>query len=126
MQCILFTVLFGDEDMAGEILASDDPRHQKALGRKVRHFDEKVWGANCKDIVKRGNMAKFSQNPDLGAELRKTRGTTLVEAAPRDRVWGIGLSEKNWKAKHRKHWRGRNLLGEILTEVREELLDSTL
>ena len=49
---------------------------------------------------------QFSQNPDLGAELRKTRGTTLVEAAPRDRVWGIGLSEKNWKAKHRKHWRG--------------------
>ena len=44
--------------MAGEILASDDPRHQKALGRKVRQFDEKVWGANCKDIVKRGNMAK--------------------------------------------------------------------
>ena len=44
--------------MASEILASDDPRHQKALGRKVRHFDEKVWGANCKDIVKRGNMAK--------------------------------------------------------------------
>ena len=90
---------------------------------------------------------QFSQNPDLGDELSKTRGTTLVEAAPRDTVWGIGLSAKSWKAKNRKHWRGntnththshshththththncfnftgRNLLGEILTEVREEL-----
>ena len=55
---IISTVLFGDEEIASEILASDDPRHQKALGRKVKPFDEKVWGANCKDIVKRGNMAK--------------------------------------------------------------------
>ena len=36
----------------------------------------------------------------------KTAGTTLVEAAPRDTVWGIGLSAKNWKAQQREHWRG--------------------
>ena len=49
---------------------------------------------------------QFSQNDDLRVEMVKTRGTTLVEAAPRDTVWGIGLSAKNWKAQHRKHWRG--------------------
>ena len=48
---------------------------------------------------------QFSQNDDLRVEMVKTRGTTLVEAAPRDTVWGIGLSAKNWKAQHRKHWR---------------------
>ena len=52
------SVLFADEEMAGKIMASDDPRQQKALGRKVRNFDQKIWGAKCKDIVKRGNMAK--------------------------------------------------------------------
>ena len=36
----------------------------------------------------------------------RTRGTTLVEAAPRDTIWGIGLSANNWKAQYRKHWRG--------------------
>lgn len=114
-------VLFGDEAMASEIMNADHPGDQKALGRKVNNFDDKKWGASCKEIVKRGNMAKFSQNAELGVELMSTRGTTLVEAAPRDTVWGIGLSAKNWKAQHREHWRGKNLLGEILTEVREEL-----
>ena len=33
-----------------------------------------------------------------------------MEAAPRDRVWGIGLSAKNWKAQHRQHWRGKSLV----------------
>lgn len=56
------------------------------------------------------SSAQFSQNEDLRGELVKTRGTTLVEAAPRDTVWGIGLSAKNWKAKHREHWRGHNII----------------
>ena len=50
---------------------------------------------------------QFSQNSDLKAKLLETRGTTLVEAAPRDTVWGIGLSAKNWKAQKREHWRGK-------------------
>jgi ribA/ribD-fused uncharacterized protein len=89
-------------------MASDHPRDQKALGRKVSNFNEETWKENCRDIVKRGNLAKFSQNDDLRAELMKTRGTTLVEAAPRDTVWGIGLSATNWKAQHRQHWRGKS------------------
>ena len=52
------TVLLGDEEMAAKIMSTDHPRDQKALGRKVRNFDEKKWGANCRDIVKRGNTAK--------------------------------------------------------------------
>lgn len=53
---------------------------------------------------------QFSQNAELKVELMKTRGTTLVEAAPRDTVWGIGLSAKNWKAQHRQYWRGKPLV----------------
>lgn len=52
------TVLFGDEAMAAKIMNTDHPKDQKALGRKVRNFDVKKWGANCRDIVKRGNIAK--------------------------------------------------------------------
>ena len=64
---------------------------------------------------------QFSQNPELCAALLATQGTTLVEASPRDCVWGIGLGARNWKAQQRQHWRGTNWLGEILTLVREEL-----
>ena len=46
----------------------------------------------------------------------------MVEAAPRDTIWGIGLGAKNPKARNRQEWRGKNWLGEILTQVREELM----
>ena len=107
--------------MADQIMATNNPREQKALGRQVKNFDDAIWKTKCKDIVRRGNRAKFSQNQSLCAELLSTAGTTLAEASPRDRVWGIGLGASNWKARHREHWRGSNWLGEILTEVREEL-----
>ena len=58
--CINLLELFKDEDTATLILKSYSPRDQKALGRKVRNFDDEVWTANCKEIVKTGNMAKVS------------------------------------------------------------------
>ena len=48
----------------------------------------------------------MSQNDDLRVKLLGTKGTTLVETGPRETMWGIGLSAKNWKAQNRKYWRG--------------------
>ncbi|XP_013396665.1 uncharacterized protein LOC106163575 [Lingula anatina] len=114
-------VLFGDETTAKKILDTVDPAKQKALGRKVHNFNDKVWKANCWDIVKTGNLAKFS-NPKLREVLLATRGTILVEASPVDTIWGIGLAADSERANNRSTWRGKNLLGYILTEVRAELL----
>ncbi len=113
--------LFEDEEMLQEILVAPDPKSAKALGRKVRNFDKDVWDSNCVEIVKQGNVAKFKQNPDHFELLKSTAGTILVEAAPRDRIWGIGMGAANEKASDPLQWRGRNLLGFVLTEVREEL-----
>lgn len=106
-------------------MATSIPKEHKALGRKVSNFDVEQWKRNSQDIVRRGNMAKFSQNSALREQLLATAGTTLVEASPFDTVWGIGLSAKSWKAKNRKNWRGKNLLGEILTAVREDLMSQS-
>ena len=51
-----------------------------------------------------------------------TAKSMLVEASPRDCRWGIGLGKDNDKALSRDTWRGKNWLGNILTEVREELM----
>ena len=51
--------LFGDDTALSAILASDDPREQKRLGRQVRHFDPELWQSECENIVLHGNFAKF-------------------------------------------------------------------
>jgi ribA/ribD-fused uncharacterized protein len=115
-------VLFGDPEMAAEILAADHPRKHKALGRKVRNFDGAVWNRERERIVLEGNRAKFTQNAALEELLLATRGTTLVEASPYDRIWGIGLAATDPRAQDPQKWRGQNLLGRILTALRDELI----
>jgi len=66
-------------------------------------------------------VAKFAQNRDLRAYLTSTSGRVLVEASPRDRVWGIGLAVADERAHDPKQWRGLNLLGFALMEVRAQL-----
>ncbi len=113
--------LFNDGEMAKKILQSDSPAKQKQLGRKVNNFNQKVWERSCKQIVYDGNYAKFSQNEPLKKHLLKTAGTTLVEASPRDQIWGVGLAEDDPRIQNRSTWQGKNWLGEVLTKVREDL-----
>lgn len=115
-------LLFDDAEVAAEILATPSPREHKALGRKVRGFDDGVWKQKREEIVAAGSRAKFTQNPELRSLLLDTRGTTLVEASPYDRIWGVGLSAENPLIDDPANWRGKNLLGKILTRLRDELL----
>lgn len=114
--------IFGDEVSYQSIMESKSPRTQKALGRKVWSFDAETWNQLARDVVYRGNFAKFSQNSHLEELLRATIGTTLVEASPFDRIWGIGLKEGQPETKDRATWRGKNWLGEVLTAVRDDLI----
>ncbi|ESO86704.1 hypothetical protein LOTGIDRAFT_220498 [Lottia gigantea] len=115
-------VLFNDEVMKKAILKTSNPAEMKKCGRRVKDFDADVWNKHCVDIVRTGNEAKFSQNETLKEQLFQTYPKTLAEASPMDRIWGIGLSEKNELAWDSKTWRGKNLLGYTLTEVRDKLM----
>lgn len=115
-------VLFGDEETVGKILTALTPREQKELGRRVRGFDKNQWEAQCRQFVYEANHAKFTQNPQLLEILLATKGTTLVEASPTDRIWGVGLEESDPRIRNRATWRGTNWLGEMLTKLREDLL----
>ena len=114
--------LFGDEIIAAKILQAKNPREQKDLGRKVNKFNKNIWDKNCKKIVYDANYAKFTQNETLKKELLSTKGKLLVEASPYDTIWGIGLSEDNPDSRNKKKWQGKNWLGEILTELRENII----
>lgn len=115
-------LLFGDSEIAKLILNTENPKKHKELGRKVRNFDEHTWKLRREQIVYKGNYLKFTQNLHLKNALIETVGTTLVEASPYDRIWGIGLSASDPRAKNRETWRGQNLLGDILTRVRNDII----
>jgi ribA/ribD-fused uncharacterized protein len=116
-------LLFGDHGMAEKIAVEDDPAVQKRLGQQVRDFDQNLWDQWKIEIVYRGNLAKFSQNEGAKRQLRNTREALLVEANPRDWIWGDGR-EINYPRGHSPAvWLGENLLGLILTKVRIDLLN---
>lgn len=116
--------LFKNEDIRMKIIESKSPAAAKKLGRQVEGFDQKVWEANRFEIVVRGNLSKFSQNKNLKEFLIKTNKRVLVEASPVDPIWGIGIAEDHNNASNPRKWRGLNLLGFALMEVRDLLKEN--
>ncbi|ASP32428.1 NADAR family protein [Labrenzia sp. VG12] len=110
--------LFDDTDILEQILKAETPKDCKALGRKVSPFSEEEWAKLRFDLVTCGNVAKFGQTEELRAILEATGDDVLVEAAPRDRVWGIGMGASNPDVNDPTKWRGANLLGFALMRTR--------
>ena len=71
------------------------------------------------EIAFKVEKCKFEQNPGLAAVLSATGKSPIAEAAANDKIWGIGLSQK--EAALGTPWRGENLLGKTLVRVREHL-----
>lgn len=113
--------LFKDIEIRDQIIQCSHPNQAKAMGRKVRNFDEKVWNENKIAIVQQANLLKFRQHAALKEYLLQTGDRILVEASPYDKVWGIGMAQNHPHAEQPARWRGENLLGFALMAVREQL-----
>lgn len=113
--------LFGDETALRRILAAASPGAAKAIGREVLGFEPEAWEAAREDIVFRGNLAKAEQNAEVGAFLRATGDRVIVEASPRDAIWGAGLARDHADAERPEAWPGLNLLGFALMRARAAL-----
>ena len=117
--------LFNDEEVFEEIMRCKDPKKIKSLGRKVKNFDEEKWNKAKIDIVFKGNYLKFMQNKNLKEFLLSTGNRIIVEVSPYDAVWGIKMSENDEFVNNPLKWKGKNLLGFILMEVRDEIKKQT-
>jgi ribA/ribD-fused uncharacterized protein len=115
-------MLFEDEEVANAIMRTNNPREQKALGRKVRDFDGDVWNRVCRDYVYEANYAKFTQDETLLKQLMETGDKEIVEASPKDKIWGIGLHYDDERIHDKSQWQGKNWLGEAIMRVREQLV----
>ncbi len=116
-------LLFEDEESYKLIMYADNPRDQKAFGRRVKGFDKDKWEAVCREYVYEGNYAKFTQNPEMCEELFSTGKLEIVEASPEDKIWGIGLHESDSRVHDKSKWEGTNWLGEAIMRVRKQLKD---
>lgn len=114
-------VTFNDTQTAQEILKASNPRKAKALGRQVKKFDNKHWDTVKEQAMVNALTLKFTQNPRLLKQLLATGDKILVEASPWDSIWGIGLSLDDPRKDDPAQWRGQNLLGKCLMQVRSRL-----
>ncbi|MDF2191057.1 NADAR family protein [Paraflavitalea sp. CAU 1676] len=115
-------LLFGDREAFEEVISCIKPAVAKEIGRKVRNFDDATWKEKRYAIVVEGSYHKFSQHEELRQFLLYTGQKIIVEASPRDRIWGIGMGQNNPDAMNPFKWRGGNLLGFALMEARDRLL----
>lgn len=117
-------VCFHDDNMAAQILDTEDVSKIKALGRKVSGYENDYWNGVRQIIVYEGLLSKFSQNEGLKKRLKGTGNDLLAECAVMDRIWGIGLSMKDPDRLDRTRCKGQNLLGYALMMVRDRLREA--
>lgn len=84
------------------------PRIARNLGQVVTMRPD--WEDAKIDVMYDCVLAKFTQNADLRAKLLSTGDEEIVEDSPIDSFWGCGVSGN-----------GKNHLGKILMQVREDL-----
>jgi ribA/ribD-fused uncharacterized protein len=97
--------LLFDPSKALEIAHASSPAEAQRLGRELKNFDRERWNEVNDGIVERANYLKFGQNKDGKAlkTLLNTVGKELIEASPKDRIWGIGYGREDAWA-HRDDW----------------------
>ena len=116
---------FGDTETAQRIMETRNFGEIKALGRMVRGYDDRIWSGIRQIVVYEGLLEKFRQNPELKEQLLATGDALLAECALRDQIWAIGVSMHDENRLQPSCWRGQNLLGFTLMEVRRKLANES-
>ncbi len=101
---------FRDEDLQEQIRQTASPTIAARLGRDRSKPLRRDWEAVKDGVMRRAVRAKFTQHDSLRRKLLATGDATLVEHTERDAYWGDGGDGS-----------GKNMLGRILMDVREEL-----
>lgn len=112
---------FGDEATAMRVFAMDNPAYLRNLSRQVTPFDAGRWAHARAGLAREALAAKFEQDEELAAFLRATGDATIAACLGEDDLWGTGVAADAPEAAMPLAWRGGNLLGRLLEEVRAEL-----
>lgn len=105
--------LFGDGISRTNILRQSDPLFLTHIGRTIKGFKESVWLQHQRQIMIKGNLAKFLQNPVFKKELLDT-GNAILGQVSDDLIRGTGVYSSDPSI-----WKGKNLNGQVLMRVRQ-------
>ena len=108
-----------DPNKVERIAAVKRPQDAKSIGREIRNYNDRIWSAKRYHAMVQVLEAKFT-DPELRKILLETGDRIIVEASPYDRIWGVGLGEDDDDL-YAGNWKGQNLLGKALMEVRDKL-----
>jgi ribA/ribD-fused uncharacterized protein len=101
---------FEDPGHRESIRKEKSPMIAARLGRDRKKKLRSDWESVKVSVMRKAVMAKFTQHDDIRGILLSTGDAKLVEHTENDSYWGDGGDGS-----------GKNMLGRILMEVREEL-----
>lgn len=103
---------FAGSEQEERIRQARTPQQAKQLGHSRKIALRRDWEEIKIDVMRVAVRAKFETHRELRESLIATGDQPLVENSPSDYFWGCGA-----------HGGGRNVLGELLMEVRASLAD---
>jgi ribA/ribD-fused uncharacterized protein len=119
-KCIVFDPL--NDKLLNLIMKETSPGKIKKLGRQVKNYNDIIWDELRYNIMINGLRLKFNQNEMIKLKLKQTENKNLFEASVFDKIWGIGFNSVRAKSTNKERF-GRNLLGQALMQVRQEIIN---
>ena len=113
-------LIFGDVKKAEMIMKSTEPKEMKELGRKIEGYKDSVWKERAPYVIMTCNREKVYAYKEIQDYLLKTGNRVLGEATP-DPFFGIGIHIGDPAVLNRNEWPGKNVMGNVLTELRSEV-----
>ena len=92
---------------------------------ECKNYNHEEWKLEAKELCKPGIRAKFCTSSTLTNLLLSTGEKMIVEAC-HDELWGTGIPLQDKNCLVRENWTGQGIMGEILTELRQEFFNNSL
>lgn len=112
---------FKDYVTLNKIINCKTPKEAKDFGREVKNYNNEEWNKVRFDMMYKALSIRFDQDEKFKDQLLNRFGNRqFVEASPFDRIWGVGLDEKDPLIEDSENWQGTNLLGKCLDKLKFE------
>jgi ribA/ribD-fused uncharacterized protein len=112
-------LMFEDTEHYKQIMNTMDTEQLHQIGKQIRHVDKDKWDKHKIKIMFHANKLKYEQNILALKALLQTRGKLLAYASATDTFWGTGAGIEEVSENSPSNWKGYNVLGNILTVLRD-------